>query len=243
MMMQMIKYRFKTCCLAFLMLLAAALPYTLGVPAALPEEAAGETEIQSDAETGAEEAVEDVAEEEPASRPLTVIVDGVETTSDVPVINKGGRIYVPVRFLAESLGYPVEWDEEKGMVYIGIRPSGTDMVDELSAFTGRKIKQPVKISAIGYPKGYVLATGALGDVRWKLNGRYLTVAFSMGVPDNQRGDTTEFIVMADGKTLAREKISKDDGLKEFNYSVKGVKEFMVSCGSGKGGALICPRGQ
>jgi hypothetical protein len=234
------KYRLKICCLSALVLLMAVMPYIIGVPEALPEELDGETETL---ESGDETVTEDVAEEEATSRPLTVIVDNVETTSDVPVINKGGRIYVPVRFLAESLGYPVAWDEEKSTVYIGIRPSGTDMVDELTAFTGRKIKQPVKISAIGYPKGYVLATGALGDVRWKLNGRYLTVAFGMGVPDNQSADAAEFTVMADGKTLAKEKISKDDGLKEFNYSVKGAKEFTVSCGSGKGAALICPRGQ
>lgn len=234
-----VKYRLKICCLSALVLLMAVMPYIIGVPAALPEEPAGETETQ---QSGDETGTEDVAEEEPTSRPLTVIVDNVETTSDVPVINKGSRIYVPVRFLAESLGYPVEWDEEKSTVYIGMRPSGTDMVDELTAFTGRRIKQPVKISAIGYPKGYVLATGALGNARWKLNGRYLTFAFSMGVPDNQSGDTTEFTVIADGKTLAKEKISKDDGLREFNYSVRGVNEFTVSCGSGKGGALICPRG-
>ncbi|GBF32635.1 hypothetical protein DCCM_0831 [Desulfocucumis palustris] len=232
------KYRLKICGLSVLVLLVAALPYIVWVPPALPEEPAGETDIL---ESGIETGTEGVAEEA-TSRPLTVIVDNVETTSDVPVINKGGRIYVPVRFLAESLGYPVDWVEEENTVYIGIHPSGTDMVGELPAFTGRKIKQPVKISAIGYPKGYALVPGALGDVRWKLNGRYLTVTFSMGVPDSQSGDTAEFTVIADGKTLAKEKISKDDGLKEFNYSVKGVNEFTVSCGSGKGGALICPRG-
>jgi|AGTN01.3.fsa_nt_gi Copper amine oxidase N-terminal domain./NPCBM/NEW2 domain. len=195
-----VKYRFKKCCLPILVLLVAVLPYMIGVPSALPEEPAGGTEtLESSDQTGTEEA---------ASRPLTVIVDNVETTSDVPVINKGGRIYVPVRFLAESLGYPVEWEEEKGTVYIGIRPSGTDMVSELAAYTGRKIKQPVKISGIGYPKGYVLTMGALGDVRWKLNGRYLTVSFSMGVPDNQSGDSAEFTVIADGKTLAKEKYLK-----------------------------------
>jgi hypothetical protein len=220
-----VKYRAKFCCLLVPVLLAAALSFMMGAPAAFSEEV---TE-------------EEVTEEDISSRPLTVIVDNMEKTSDVPLIRKGGRIYVPVRFLAESLGYPVEYVEGKKILYIGARPMGTDLVDQLKSFTGIKMKQPVRISGIGYAKGYTLSMGAFSDVRWKLEGRFQSVTINLGIPDKLPEDTAEFTVTADEKIIAKIKLSKDSGLKEFNYNIKGVNVLSVSCSSGKGGALISPR--
>lgn len=225
------KNKAKLCCLLVLALLAAALSFTIGVPAALSDEVGTEGEI----------AEEEVTEEDISSRPLTVIVDNIEKTSDVPVIHKGGHIYVPVRVLSESLGYPVEYVEGQMTVYVGVRPMGTDLVNQLKSLTGIKIKQPVKISGIGYTKGYSLSQGAFSDVRWKLDGRFRSVTINLGIPDNLPEDTAEFTVTADDKIIGKVKLSKDHGLKEFNYNVKGVNVLAVSCSSGKGGALISPR--
>ncbi|MEW6697477.1 MAG: copper amine oxidase N-terminal domain-containing protein [Bacillota bacterium] len=226
-----LKYRNKFCYLLYLVLLAAVLSFMVGVPAALSDEAG----IEGDSSG------EEVTEEDISNRPLTVIVDNIEKTSDVPLIHKGGRIYVPVRFLSESLGYPVEYVEGQRTVYVGVRPMGTDLVDQLKAFTGIKIKQMVKISGIGYTKGYALSMGAFSDVRWKLDARFKSVTINLGIPDNLPEDTAEFTVTADDRIIAKVKLSKDSGLKEFNYNVKGVNVLTVSCSSGKGGALICPR--
>lgn len=243
-MVPMIKSRLKKCCLFIMVLLVAALPFMIGVPAALPGET-NSTGTKSDAKDGGAEKTGQTTKksEEVTGKPLTVIMGGAKTTSDVPVINIGSQIYVPVRFMAESLGLPVDWDSENKTVYIGVRPAGTDMVEELPPFRGRKIEQPVKISAIGYPKGYILDPSPYTEVCWKLDERYRTVKINLGVPDNMKDDTAEFEVKADGSAIATEKLSKDDGLKEFNYNVSGVKEFTVSCLSGEGIALICPIAQ
>ena len=45
-------------------------------------------------------------------------VDGVETELDVPAELNSGRTYVPLRFLAETLGLDVEWDSETGVIDI-----------------------------------------------------------------------------------------------------------------------------
>ena len=57
-------------------------------------------------------------------RPLRYVLDGVERSP-----KKGeegfiyeGRVYVPLRFLAEALGRPVEWENETGTVYVGALP-------------------------------------------------------------------------------------------------------------------------
>lgn len=230
----------KTCCLFLLLLLIAVSPLAIGVPAALPDDA----RIQTGADTGAGIDTGGETGEGVSTRPLTVIVDNIETTSEVPVIHKGGRIYVPVRVLSESLGYPVQYVGEQKTVYIGVRPAGADLVDELTTIVGRKIKEPVSIGGIGYVKGYILAPGAFFEPRWHLDGRYQTITFSFGIPDNQAEDATEFTVKVDNdKTVARVKISKDEGLKEFNFNVKGANVLTVSCTGGKGGALVSPRAQ
>jgi len=43
---------------------------------------------------------------------VKVLVNGQEVASDVPAVNFYGRTMVPVRFVAEALGYSVGWDEE-----------------------------------------------------------------------------------------------------------------------------------
>lgn len=46
-------------------------------------------------------------------------VNGQSHTMDVTPINRSGRIYLPARFVAESFGYEVGWDNAKRAVLIG----------------------------------------------------------------------------------------------------------------------------
>ena len=46
-------------------------------------------------------------------------VDGLPVCLDVSPFVKGDRTFVPVRFIAETLGQPVEWDEGTQTVTIG----------------------------------------------------------------------------------------------------------------------------
>lgn len=48
----------------------------------------------------------------------TTYVNGNLKTLDVPAFITGGRTYVPLRFVAESLGYSVGWDGRNGIVNI-----------------------------------------------------------------------------------------------------------------------------
>ncbi|GAB6274214.1 MAG: hypothetical protein STSR0004_10770 [Peptococcaceae bacterium] len=180
----------------------------------------------------------------PPSRPLTVIIDGQETTSDQPILVKGTRIYVPLRFVTEALGYPIQWDNSTKTAYIGARYVGTDLVDKKTARTGVKIKQPVKVGGVGYPKGYILGPSAFHEISWDLGGRFNHFTFNFGVPDNNQMDTAGFTVMADGrKKLGEKVISKDDGLKEVSFGVKGVNTVTVKNYKQAGGVVVSPRAQ
>lgn len=192
-------------------------------------------------DTETEEEEETVA---PPSRPLTIIIDGQETTSDQPIIIKGTRIYVPLRFVSEALGYPIKWDNSTKTAYIGARYVGTDLVDKKPARTGVKIKQPAKVGGVGYPKGYILGPSAFHEVSWDLGGRFNHFTFNFGVPDNNQTDTAGFTVVADGrKKLGEKVISKDDGLKEFSFGAKGVNTVTVKSYKQAGGVVVSPRAQ
>lgn len=46
-------------------------------------------------------------------RPVTIVINGRKSTPrDTPAIVIDGRVFVPLRFVAEELGYTVSWDEE-----------------------------------------------------------------------------------------------------------------------------------
>jgi len=53
-----------------------------------------------------------------APNPIRLIVNGKEVPCDPPPQMIGGRVFVPVRFVAEALGAKVDWDETKNAVII-----------------------------------------------------------------------------------------------------------------------------
>lgn len=53
-----------------------------------------------------------------AANPIKLIVNGQEIQCDVPPQNINGRVLVPARFVAESLGASVTWDAANNAVVI-----------------------------------------------------------------------------------------------------------------------------
>lgn len=96
-----------------------------------------------------------------ADNPLTVTVDGVAVTfpDQQPVI-KNSRTLVPVRFIAEALGYEVEWDEKNNaavidngriVMYIGTNHAIIDgqhkTLDVKSELIGDRTMVPLRVIA------------------------------------------------------------------------------------------------
>jgi len=63
-----------------------------------------------------------------AGGPITLVVNGAIIPCDVPPVNIGGRILVPVRFLAEALNYQVNYIQAENRIVItsgtGTAPAG-----------------------------------------------------------------------------------------------------------------------
>ena len=53
----------------------------------------------------------------------TAYVNGAETLLDVPAYTEQDRTMIPTRFLAESLGYTVSWDEKSRTASISEKPA------------------------------------------------------------------------------------------------------------------------
>lgn len=114
-----------------------------------------------------------------AARPIRLVVNGRDIACDVPPFIKDGRTFVPVRFIAEALGYPVKWDERTWTVYVGAPPEGLDLVTELKPFrmdasadiSLMSIK-PIRIAGTSYNHGYYIGTsGGRGSLYWNLGKR------------------------------------------------------------------------
>lgn len=53
-----------------------------------------------------------------AAQPIRLVVNGREVKADPPPQMIGGRVFVPIRFVAEALGAKVEWDGNNQVVII-----------------------------------------------------------------------------------------------------------------------------
>ena len=53
-------------------------------------------------------------------------IDGKNAELDVPAAIKNDRVYVPLRFAAEGLNVPIEWDAETKTVIIGTQNSNAE---------------------------------------------------------------------------------------------------------------------
>ncbi|SFH34099.1 Copper amine oxidase N-terminal domain-containing protein [Desulfotomaculum arcticum] len=77
----------------------------------------------------------------------TIKSDGKATTMDVTPLLRQGRTYLPARFVAEALGYQVEWLPENNIVLCW--PKGTKKPDVSSVieYIGRKLipQEPVEV--------------------------------------------------------------------------------------------------
>lgn len=152
---------------------------------------------------------------------IRLIVNGKDIASDVSPFIQNGRTFVPIRFVAEALGYPVKWDGNTRIVYVGIPPEGADL--EPYEFGLNRVQfslsSPARIAGVNYSRGFKLY-----DARFNLSGHYSVVNFSMGMLDNEPGPA-KVIAYGDGKELAVLDLTKSDSLKDFTVGVNGIKQL------------------
>jgi hypothetical protein len=172
------------------------------------------------------------------NQPVKVIVHGVQVASDVPAIIMGQRVFMPDLFVSEILGYPLEWNPKNRSVTVGVPAAGISLASKMPAYTGKPLKSPVKIEGKSYAQGYELTKNEA--VRWNLKGLFDQLTFGFGLPDNQRTSKAGFTVWLDGKALAQETVTKNDGLKSFRFNVTDGQILTLKYYQEPGGIIINP---
>lgn len=86
-----------------------------------------------------------------------------EVTIEAPPVIVGGRTMVPLRFIAETIGYEVEWDEQSKTVYL-IKPDHYD--SEYDDFMSDKSKTNYDI----FPEGIVFSEDLVYEEEYYLYG-------------------------------------------------------------------------
>ncbi|MGF7396241.1 stalk domain-containing protein (plasmid) [Thermoanaerobacterium thermosaccharolyticum] len=179
---------------------------------------------------------------------IQIVVDG-NTISAPEAFIKNGSTYVPIRAVSEALGLPVKWDGNISTVYIGKVPNGLDLVTDLKPFKVDEAKNyllndsnnSISIAGTKYNHGYRSDYMYIGDniyymdgeFYWNLGGKYKTLTFSTGVPDNaytygSYASSYRCSVDGDGNSIGTYHVSTSDGLKTYTVDVTGVKILKIA---------------
>lgn len=179
--------------------------------------------------------------------PLKFFFSGVEKVP--PAGEEGfvynGRTYVPLRFMAESMGQPVKWQAETSSIYVGAQPQDFVRLNDIQVLSNINFisHNDFYIAGKKYSYGMLLGQegsghlnpGESGIIDYNLRDSYITLQGSFGISDVNVKDNNSkalMIVMGDGKELYRSQLKgPGDQPEEFSLSVRGVQRLSIKIGS------------
>jgi hypothetical protein len=106
-----------------------------------------------------------------ASSNIRLVINGNEVVTDVPPQLIDGRVMVPARFVAESLGATVEWDGERNTVVItGQQTESTQPPQETAKTEPEITADPINTIPINYKEEYIGNTIEIDNIKiWDIN--------------------------------------------------------------------------
>jgi len=164
---------------------------------------------------------------------------GVEKTppADQQGLVVNGRAYVPLRFVAESLNLPVDYDAATKTIYVGARI--VDLVN-IQPVTIRNVeKKSVSIAGTSYVD--ILWLRDTAWAKWDLGQKYTKLTLVTGYDSEligaERGG--KLTIMADGKVIGdTENLTAQDGIQEYTFDMTGVKQVEIQSGDAWSNSLI-----
>ncbi|WP_245528005.1 copper amine oxidase N-terminal domain-containing protein [Ammonifex degensii] len=163
-----------------------------------------------------------------------VVVDGRLISCDPPPFISAGRVFVPVRILAQAMGYKVEWDADNRVVVLERNVDGVDLTSGLPPMEGLEdalgVDKPASVGGQQYVRGFLINR----SVSWVLDGKFKELRFFYGAVDTastpfeQPGKGVSYaLVVADGKVVAELSAEKGQSPQEIRISVAGVKRLSI----------------
>lgn len=175
-------------------------------------------------------------------KPLKYFFDGVEKKSSSQGFAYNGTTYVPLRFMAESLGKEVEWDGKNNTIYVGKKPVGatgtiylTDLTTSGTNLVGNPVNKGSKFEMHGvkYDASKVLqseAAKAESKTSYYLYKSYSRLTGVVGMDDGTQKDENKssFYIYADGKLVfEKEDLIKGKEPAKVDIDLKGVNKIDI----------------
>ena len=181
--------------------------------------------------------------------PLKFFFNGVEKVP--PSGEEGfvynGRTYVPLRFMAESMGQPVRWDGGTSSIFIGTEPEKISRLNDIQILSTDSVIPYENFYMAGKKYSYGILSGQesngsinpydFGLIDYNLKKEYVTLEGLFGISDSNAISKTRamIIIMGDDKELYRSSMkAPGDEPEKFTVKVDGVKKLtikMISDGS------------
>ncbi|MFB9330077.1 stalk domain-containing protein [Paenibacillus aurantiacus] len=175
-----------------------------------------------------------------------------KTPTEQPFV-LNGTTFVPLRFVAESLGEEVKWDSKTATVWIGEQPeatakyfgdnlqhmnwqeNGKDFTYEYSYNEGDIVKDTVGNSYNNYitiGTNYIFSDAKEALLEFPLNGQYKKFVSKLGFTDDSKAtkETVTFTVMLDDVSVATRSVKAGEFPADLNIDVSGAQKigFKVS---------------
>ncbi len=175
-------------------------------------------------------------------KPLKYFFDGVEKQSANPGFIYKGTTYVPLKFMAQSLGQEVEWDGKNNTIYVGKKPVGatgevylTDLENSGTNLKGNPVNKGSKfeMNGVKYDSSKVLQSEAAkseSKTSYYLYKEYSRLTGVVGMDDGTQKDENKssFYIYADGKLVyENEGLIKGKEPAKVDLDLKGVNKIDI----------------
>jgi len=168
--------------------------------------------------------------------PLKYFFNGLQKypPSDQQGFIYNGRTYVPLRFMAESLGLSVEWDESDYSIKVNSFPSSnqlsgylTDIIQPFDTCGIVDINKKVTIGNDNYYKTISAWHTSNFDLSasFNLNGKYKRLTLLVGTKEQAYTDGNPFTIYGDENILWDGNLKEDELPQEVDIDITGVKNL------------------
>ncbi|WP_435923776.1 stalk domain-containing protein [Paenibacillus sp. DYY-L-2] len=166
-----------------------------------------------------------------------IVQNGIDKTpvaEDLKPLVQNGRVYVPVRTIANLLDVPIGYDNVSKTITLGNKIDGK-LIKNVSSYEGY-------ISAVSYTNKFKINneeynapsivfyhTTGKGSLKIDLDGKYKTFLFSLGVLDMSSNGYSVKLTFKDdtGRVLDQQQVGNNSLVEGISVDVENVNQLVI----------------
>ncbi len=171
------------------------------------------------------------------SNVFKIMQNGIDKTpiaEDLRPLVQNGRVYVPVRTIANLLDVPIGYDNASKTVTLGEKIVGTH-VKNVASYSGNieSITNPKAVTINGdvYKAPILLISHGKekGSFKLSLNGKYKNLSFSLGMDDSSHDEASMILTFKDEneRIIDQQQIGYGGLIEDIDIDVTNVLQLTV----------------